>query len=77
MNFSTNVHDWLGGYPYESATVAEVQAALARLNLREIRTFGVHSEHGIWGSGCSEYVYRRPHSDNLAAGTMSKRGSVG
>ena len=77
MNFSTNVHDWLGGYPYESATVAEVQAALARLNLREVRTFGVHSEHGIWGSGCSEYVYRRPHSDNLAVGTMSKRGSVG
>jgi SAM-dependent methyltransferase len=60
MNFSNDVHDWLGGYPYESASVAEVQAELARLKLEEVRTFGLYPTHGIWGAGCSEYVYRRP-----------------
>jgi SAM-dependent methyltransferase len=60
MNFSHDVHDWLGGYPYESASVEEVASRLARLGLEEVRTFAVPAGRGILGSGCSEYVYRRP-----------------
>ncbi len=59
MNFSNNVHDWLGGYPYESASVAEMSAALRKMNLQEVRTFAVDPGNGIWGAGCSEYVYLR------------------
>jgi cyclopropane fatty-acyl-phospholipid synthase-like methyltransferase len=59
MNFSHNVHDWLGGYPYEAATVGEIDAKLTGLGLKEVRTFAVDPGRGVWSAGCSEYVYRR------------------
>lgn len=53
------VHDWLGGYPYESATAAQVRAHLQRFGFRPVLERGapVHLG-GIFGPGCSEYVYR-------------------
>jgi SAM-dependent methyltransferase len=60
MNFSTNVHDWLGGYPYESASAEEMHAGLKALGLVELRSFTIDPGSGIWSAGCSEYVYARP-----------------
>jgi 2-polyprenyl-6-hydroxyphenyl methylase/3-demethylubiquinone-9 3-methyltransferase len=60
MNFSTNVHDWLGGYPYDSASADEMQSRLVGLGLTEVRSFVIDPGSGIWSAGCSEYVYARP-----------------
>jgi|SRR5579871_4210660 len=40
MDFSRDVHDWLGGYPYESATADEVRNFIGGLGLSATREFG-------------------------------------
>jgi len=64
MDFYHDVHDWMGGWPYESISPAEVEALMKALGLEKVRSFvgrgrffGRHS--GIFGSGCDEFVYRR------------------
>jgi 2-polyprenyl-6-hydroxyphenyl methylase/3-demethylubiquinone-9 3-methyltransferase len=65
MLFEQDMHDWLGGWPYESISPAGVQQAMSRLGLVQEREF---SEGGYFlgvrwtefGSGCDEYVYARP-----------------
>lgn len=59
MSYSHDAHDWLGGFPYEAASVEEVKAKLASIGLTEVRTFAADPGRGIWGAPCSEYVYRR------------------
>lgn len=59
MDFEHDVHDWLGGYPYESIAPDEVAALMGRLGFEHVRSF---TRPGGWaplGSGCDEYVYRR------------------
>lgn len=63
MDFYHDVHDWLGGYPYESISPAEVERAMTKAGLVRVkvlvqhgRVFGRHT--GVFGSGCDEYVYR-------------------
>jgi predicted RNA methylase len=58
MDFYHDVHDWLGGYPYETALAPEVEAKLAGLGFKAERVFARPISHGILGSGCDEYVYR-------------------
>lgn len=58
MDFYHDVHDWLGGYPYETALAPEVDSKLARLGLKAERVFARPISTGILGSGCDEYVYR-------------------
>src|SRR5664280_2510234 len=60
MSFLHDVHDWMGGYPYESVRPAEVEAAMARLHLQPVRSLVRPFSFGFFGSGCDEYVYRRP-----------------
>jgi 2-polyprenyl-3-methyl-5-hydroxy-6-metoxy-1,4-benzoquinol methylase len=60
MDWAHDVHDWLGGYPYESTAPASVTAFLDRLGFALERMF----EHpaaafGLFGSHCDEYVARR------------------
>lgn len=64
MSFWHDVHDWLGGYPYESTTPQEVDAlmcdlgfVLVRSSVRKGRVFG--RDIGLFGSGCDEYLYQR------------------
>ena len=62
MDFHHDVHDWLGGWPYESISALEVDRLMADLGLVLLRQFvskkrGRHS--GVFGSGCDEYVYTR------------------
>lgn len=59
MDYRHDVHDWLGGYPYESALAHEVDAKLVALGFKAERVFARPTSLGIFGSGCDEYVYRR------------------
>jgi 2-polyprenyl-6-hydroxyphenyl methylase/3-demethylubiquinone-9 3-methyltransferase len=58
MDFYHDVHDWLGGYPYETAHAPEVEAKLASLGFKAERVFAHPISIGIFGSRCDEYVYR-------------------
>ena len=58
MDFYHDVHDWLGGYPYETTLAPEVETRLASLGFKAERVFARPMSVGIFGSGCDEYVYR-------------------
>jgi len=58
MDFYADVHDWLGGYPYETAVAPEVDLRLVNLGFKSERVFSRPTSVGIFGSGCDEYVYR-------------------
>jgi 2-polyprenyl-6-hydroxyphenyl methylase/3-demethylubiquinone-9 3-methyltransferase len=62
MNWHHDVHDWLGGYPYESASPEDVKARLARLGFGVIRSVESPSSLGLFGTGCDEFVGRRKES---------------
>jgi 2-polyprenyl-6-hydroxyphenyl methylase/3-demethylubiquinone-9 3-methyltransferase len=57
MSWSHDVHDWLGGYPYESVTPQEVSAVLGELGFDEVRSFERPAAvQGLFGSHCDEFV---------------------
>ncbi|MGH8321209.1 MAG: class I SAM-dependent methyltransferase [Gammaproteobacteria bacterium] len=62
MDFYNDVHDWLGGYPYQSISPDECHASLVGLGFdlkhEFIKTPGRFAP-GLCGSGCDEYVFRR------------------
>jgi cyclopropane fatty-acyl-phospholipid synthase-like methyltransferase len=57
MNYSHDVHDWLGGYPYEAASADEIRAFLSKMGFKKIREFLVPVTRGVFGSGCNEFVF--------------------
>jgi SAM-dependent methyltransferase len=59
MDFEHDVHDWMGGYPYESILAPEVDALMRRLAFVRLRGMNSPATIGFFGSGCDEYVYRR------------------
>ena len=59
MNFYHDVHDWLGGHPYETALASEVERRMSDLAFRPERVFAGPMMRGLLGSGCDEYVYRK------------------
>lgn len=64
MDFHHDVHDWMGGWPYESILPREVASMMSELGFARVREFtarGLLGERrvGLFGSGCDEYVYRR------------------
>jgi len=62
MNFYNDIHDWLGGYPYESISPHRCRALFAALGLsldREFVTRGGRFLPGLLGSGCDEFAFRR------------------
>lgn len=62
MDFHHDVHDWLGGYPYESITPDDCRALLASLGFKLEREFPAQRGRfaiGLFGSGCAEYAFRR------------------
>ena len=67
MDWRHDVHDWLGGHPYESTAPADVITRLDRLGFTIERVF----EHpvaalGLFGSHCDEYVATRRQSPRAA-----------
>jgi 2-polyprenyl-3-methyl-5-hydroxy-6-metoxy-1,4-benzoquinol methylase len=59
MNFVHNVHDWMGGYPYESISSPEVDTLMRRLGLARVHGMATPTTLGLFGSGCDEYLYCR------------------
>lgn len=63
MDFQHDVHDWLGGFPYESILPDEVDRLMRSLGLRHQATFPIAATagrtYGLLGSGCDEYRYGR------------------
>jgi SAM-dependent methyltransferase len=63
MDFRHDIHDWLGGWPYESIAPEETQALMAGCGLELIADHALHRiKLGLLGSGCDEYVFARPQA---------------
>ncbi len=60
MDFHNDLHDWMGGYPYESITPSDVDTTMRGLGFRHLRSVVRPLESGVFGSGCDEYCYQRP-----------------
>lgn len=58
MDVFHDVHDWMGGYPYESTAPAEVDDFMTKRGFerQKVVPWPVRLG-GVLGSGCSEYVY--------------------
>jgi SAM-dependent methyltransferase len=59
MNFSHDTHDWLGGYPYETATATELHDRISRMGFTELRSFRLPTTRGLFGTGCHEFVFQK------------------
>lgn len=63
MNYYHDVHDWMGGWPYETISPEEVERHMRTLGFESARKFisggTLVRNIGLLGSGCDEYVYRR------------------
>ena len=58
MNLYFDAIDWLGGYPYESASKDEVLNMVGE-DFILINSFSTYSSLGLLGSGCAEYVFQK------------------
>jgi SAM-dependent methyltransferase len=60
MDWHHDVHDWLGGWPYQSAAPDEVIDFVKELGFAPIRTFThMAKAFGLFGSHCDEFVFAR------------------
>ena len=59
MNYWHDAHDWLGGYPYESASPEETVDFMGRQGFSLVRSWRTEASIGLTGSGCAEYLFRR------------------
>ena len=62
MDFYNDVHDWLGGYPYQSIDPDTCHALLTRFGFAVDREFVRNSSgplRGLLGSGCDQYAFHR------------------
>lgn len=63
MNFHNDIDDWLGGYPYESASEEEIAAFMAKLGfVEELVIRSTPKLAGLFGTGCSQFRFRRTAS---------------
>jgi SAM-dependent methyltransferase len=62
MSYLHDVHDWLGGFPYESIGPAEVAREMTRLGFTQVRSKVQAYSTGLFGSGCDEYVFRNENA---------------
>jgi 2-polyprenyl-6-hydroxyphenyl methylase/3-demethylubiquinone-9 3-methyltransferase len=60
MSWRHDVHDWLGGYPYEAIDTSELDAALAPLGFApELAIERPVRLAGLFGAPCNEYRFGR------------------
>lgn len=59
MNFYNDIDDWLGGYPYESATEDEIESFLKERGFALEYVKGLKPKLGLFGTGCAEFRFRR------------------
>jgi 2-polyprenyl-3-methyl-5-hydroxy-6-metoxy-1,4-benzoquinol methylase len=61
MDFEHDVHDWLGGYPYESIAPRDLEQLLGARGFVLERSFVRRNlGFGLFGSGCDEFAFRKP-----------------
>lgn len=71
MDWHHDVHDWLGGYPYESATADTVKSHMMQLGFHVVRSFERPAGFGLFGTGCDEFVFQaEPTAISSAAGNV-------
>ncbi len=68
MDYYHDVHDWMGGWPYESVSPGEVDGMMRQLGFAVERIFArrgwlLGRDPGVFSSGCDEFVYRRVTRD--------------
>ena len=56
MDYLHNVHDCLGGYPYDFSSPAEVSTLMDRGGIDPVRMFTKPGVFRVLGSGCDEFV---------------------
>jgi 2-polyprenyl-6-hydroxyphenyl methylase/3-demethylubiquinone-9 3-methyltransferase len=61
MDYYNDVHDWLGGYPYESIAAVDCINRFSKMgfDLGYSNIYKVHKLRGIFGSGCDEFGFYR------------------
>ena len=59
MEFSYDVHDWLGGYPYESIKPEYLIDFMDKNGFKVINSHISKNKIGILGSGCDEFLFLR------------------
>ena len=60
MDWHHDVHDWLGGFPYESVTPEELDQFLEKCGFSLEKRFEKPAiAGGVLGSHCDEFVARR------------------
>ena len=60
MDYLHDVHDWLGGYPYESLSPSEAEDLCREIGFVPLRSFvEKRMRLGLFGSGNDEYVWKR------------------
>lgn len=59
MDWHIDVDDWLGGYPYESATADEIVDFILPLGFALEHAVVAKTWFGLFGVGCSEFRFRR------------------
>ncbi len=64
MDYYHDLHDWMGGYPYQSAQPSEVQRFLHALGFTQTIFIPSGVRIGIFGSGCSQYTFVRDEQAN-------------
>lgn len=57
MDFYYNVVDWVGGYPYEYASISEMESCLAGKGFHLIKAVPARVP-----TGCNEFVFEKGHS---------------
>ncbi len=61
MDYYNDVHDWLGGYPYESITANQCQNFFVKrgFDINYSNITKVSKTLGFFGSGCDEYTFKK------------------
>jgi SAM-dependent methyltransferase len=74
MSWHHDVHDWLGGYPYQSASPYELENFFGRKSFAVI-SVNQHKARlgGLFGSHCDEYVARRLHRGTYQSTVLARR----
>lgn len=72
MGFECDVHNWLGGWPYESILPSKVAVMMKELGFAEERVFARDGivfgrNTAFFGSGYDEFVYRRKRASGRCA----------
>lgn len=58
MDIKHDAIDWLGGYPYESATASEIERIVGN-RFKLLASFNTIPGKGLFGTGCAEYTFQR------------------